>query len=269
MHLPRRRAIGGEPHEATMDDPGPILRGAWYADPFTLAGERWWDGTKWTDRVRELAGSELEQARPPDPGKARSADAHTGGARPQDKRSPQDRRTDSAPDVELTAGDELTVVPSDRRRYGYYRVLTGDFRIGSLRLGGRNVLARMVWAESAWCLKKRHGLGWELVIESSDGRDVGRYSRRHWLPGGTIALTNGTQVDLRRSLSRRWKLRASHTKEQLVDIHVAGAPSAQKVSVAVRSLPAGNTDWTVIVLTSCAVLMLDRGTGTVTLSSAQ
>jgi hypothetical protein len=27
-------------------------RGAWYPDPYGMAGERWWDGRKWTREVR-------------------------------------------------------------------------------------------------------------------------------------------------------------------------------------------------------------------------
>lgn len=28
-------------------------RGAWYPDPFELAAERWWDGGRWTETVRD------------------------------------------------------------------------------------------------------------------------------------------------------------------------------------------------------------------------
>src|SRR5438270_5236716 len=30
----------------------PLARGGWYRDPFDAADERWWDGTKWTQKVR-------------------------------------------------------------------------------------------------------------------------------------------------------------------------------------------------------------------------
>jgi hypothetical protein len=30
----------------------PVRGGGWYADPFDLAAERWWDGVKWTEAVR-------------------------------------------------------------------------------------------------------------------------------------------------------------------------------------------------------------------------
>ena len=73
----------------------------------------------------------------------------------------------------------------------------------------------MACAGGSWCLTKRRRLGWELVIESNNGEHVGGYSGRRWLPGGTIFLTDGTQVDLRRSLIRRWKLQSTDTKTAL------------------------------------------------------
>jgi hypothetical protein len=32
-----------------------VNRGAWYPDPFGVAGERWWDGGKWTQQVQGKA----------------------------------------------------------------------------------------------------------------------------------------------------------------------------------------------------------------------
>ena len=84
----------------------------------------------------------------------------------------------------------------------------------------------MACAEGSWCLTKRRRLGWELVIESNDGERVGEYSGRRWLPGGTISLTDGTEVDLRRSLNRRWKLQPTDTKQRFADIRISSlAPS--------------------------------------------
>jgi Protein of unknown function (DUF2510) len=44
----------------------PVARGAWYQDPFGTAGERWWDGTKWTQEVR---GAPTPGAATAEPGK--------------------------------------------------------------------------------------------------------------------------------------------------------------------------------------------------------
>jgi hypothetical protein len=47
--------------EAKSNDekPLPIRVGAWYADPFATAAERWWDGHKWTEQVRGEASAGL------------------------------------------------------------------------------------------------------------------------------------------------------------------------------------------------------------------
>jgi Protein of unknown function (DUF2510) len=52
------RLLGRRGNEATQqEDPPPsqrhaVARAAWYPDPFGAAGERWWDGGKWTQEVR-------------------------------------------------------------------------------------------------------------------------------------------------------------------------------------------------------------------------
>jgi hypothetical protein len=38
--------------EETVERPGSVRRGAWYADPYGEGGERWWDGRRWTQQVR-------------------------------------------------------------------------------------------------------------------------------------------------------------------------------------------------------------------------
>ena len=178
--------------------------------------------------------------------------------------------TDFAAGIEWAPGKVLRVAPRDPKPYGcYYDVLVGDDKVGALVLGGTAELARMMCAEGSWCLQKRRSLGWELIVESSDGQHVGWYSGRKWLPGGTVSLTDGTRADLRRSFVRRWKLRESDSNEQLLEIRRSGAPSAQTVVVTIRSLPQGPTEGRLLVLTSCAVLMLDRMMGFGAISSAQ
>jgi hypothetical protein len=60
---------------------------------------------------------------------------------------------------------------------------------------------------------KRRRLGWELPIKSSDGRYLGGVSRRRrrLLSGGTISLTDGTQIDLLRSLIGERRLEHTET----------------------------------------------------------
>jgi len=177
--------------------------------------------------------------------------------------------TDFPAGIEWAPGKVLRVAPRDPKPYGHYDVLVGDDKVGALVLGGTAELARMMCTEGSWCLEKRRSLGWELIIESSDGQHVGWYSGRKWLPGGTISLTDGTRGDLRRSFGRRWKLQKTDSNERFLEIRRSGAPSAQTVVVTIRSLPRGPTEGRLLVLTSCAVLMLDRMMGFGAISSAQ
>ncbi|HSO99129.1 MAG TPA: hypothetical protein VLP43_09275 [Solirubrobacteraceae bacterium] len=130
--------------------------------------------------------------------------------------------------------------------------------MAALIMGGANALASMICADGAWRLKKRRPFGWELFIESYDGRHLGWYSGRHWLPGGAIILIDGTRFDLRRTLRLRWKLQATDDKQRLLDIRTSGTPGAQIVAVTVWGALADPTQGNVLVLTSCAVLMLQR-----------
>jgi hypothetical protein len=44
-----------KPDAGALPEPsqsGTAVRGAWYADPYGSAAERWWDGCKWTRQVR-------------------------------------------------------------------------------------------------------------------------------------------------------------------------------------------------------------------------
>src|SRR5579859_2895446 len=52
MRSPRSRSRSKEPQTGAGSEPGTVDRGAWYADPFGKAAERWWDGLKWTQKVR-------------------------------------------------------------------------------------------------------------------------------------------------------------------------------------------------------------------------
>jgi hypothetical protein len=76
--------------------------------------------------------------------------------------------------------------------------------------------------------------------------------------GGTISLADGTQVDLRRSLIRRWKLQATDTKQRVVDIRISSLARSAEILLEIESLPVGITDLQLVVLTAYAVLILHR-----------
>ena len=268
MHLRGHKTSDEGAHDVRTGQQRSEWRGGWYADPFGKAGERWWDGTKWTGEVRgPPTGTNAEAPRPKlsDWRTTRATDPpHT-----DEPRGPDDESPEFAAGILLSPGTELRVAPRDPKPYGHYDLLTGHDPVAALILGGKDALASMICADGAWYLKKRRRVGWELLIESYDGQHLGWYSGRHWLPGGTIILIDGTHVDLRRSLKLRWKLQATDDKERLLDIRTSGLPSAQKVAVTVRFALADPTQGSLLVLTSCAVLMLQRMMGFVTLSSAQ
>lgn len=156
-------------------------------------------------------------------------------------------RADFPVGMKALVGEKLRL-----RRYGL--ASKSGQRVASNGLYGWGTLAEMVCADGAWCLKKRRKYGWELVIESRDGRHVGWYSGRRWAPGGSITLTGGARVDLRPSLSRGWKLQVAGTRQRVADIHGYGW---SRRSLTMRSIPTEiYTEAEVVVLTACAVLIL-------------
>lgn len=199
------------------------------------------------------------------------AAAHHGyvSSEVNDAHSTQDGPSGFTGRIDVAPGKELTVAPTDPKPYGHYDVLSGDERVGGLVLGGKEGLARMMCADGDWWLRKRRRLGWDLFMESCDGEHVGWYSGRHWLPGGTFSLADGTEFELRRSLNRRWKLSVSDGEEQVLQLRTSGKPAAQRVVVVVRLRPDGGTNSSLMLLASGAVVMLDRMMGFFTPSSAQ
>jgi hypothetical protein len=218
--------------------------------------------------VRELVGRLRRDARPRVSGLP-EADAQGRGRRSARSNSLDGELPEFAAGFELSPGMELRVAPRDPKPCGHYDVLSGHDRVAALILGGRDALASMRCAHGTWYLKKRRRLGWELLIEAYGGQHLGWYSGRHWLPGGTIILTDGARVDLRRGLDFRWRLRATDDRQRLLDIRTSGSPSAQNVAVTVLSAPAARTEGSLLVLTSCTVLMLQRMMGFPVVSSAQ
>jgi hypothetical protein len=59
----RRSGEGAKVREESSAKQVPIWRGAWYADPFGTAAERWWDGSKWTDVVRGPTKKDAAESR--------------------------------------------------------------------------------------------------------------------------------------------------------------------------------------------------------------
>lgn len=111
-----RRAGGGKPVEGTVEQHASVRRGAWYADPFGSAKEqRWWDGTKWTDEVREAPKGDAAEAGPPKVRIAGSGHAFGGHEQVDETPAQQDAEAGFAVRMESVVGEELRVLPRDRK----------------------------------------------------------------------------------------------------------------------------------------------------------
>jgi hypothetical protein len=124
-------------------------------------------------------------------------------------------------------------------------------------------MARLVCADGAWFLKKSGRDARVFTIESVDHARAGRYLRRRWSPGGTIRLTEGTEVELRRSLPGRWKVQSADGSKCLAEVHrsVIRSTQPQELKLTIHSLPVGVEHAGMIILAACALLILSPDTG--------
>jgi predicted RNA-binding Zn-ribbon protein involved in translation (DUF1610 family) len=104
-----RRAAGAKQQYGPQPQQGPVGRGAWYADPFGTAAERWWDGRQWTQEVRGAPSLGATQARA-----ARRRISHV------------DNATSTAGKAEIAPGESRSRVCPDCRGTG--RSLAGGYQ---------------------------------------------------------------------------------------------------------------------------------------------
>jgi hypothetical protein len=217
--------------------------------------ERWYDGTKWTRDVRGPGhGNGEREASAARTLERESADASRRYRHDQPTPTPRRPAADFPLSVERIVGEHLQVVPSNHKPCSNRDVLAARERVGSISLFGAQ-LVRVACSDGVWFLRRPHPASRGFRIESGDRQLVGSYSPRRWLPGGTISLSDGTEVELRRAL-RGWTLRRPDTNHRLLEIHLAGAGSAQNLTVTFRSLRGDTTHLDLIVLASCAVVLL-------------
>ena len=227
-------------------------RGAWYTDPYGKAGERWWDGTKWTRTIRgapEAVSSETPRRHFASAQEEAPDETWTGPAGKKDR--------DFTVSVKELVGERVRVTPRSGRSYGCYDVVARADAIGELIVGGRYEVARMACADGAWRLTKRLALGWELLIEDSDGQHLGWYSGRRWRRGGTIALIDDTQVDLRGAMTGRWTLQTGDRGDRIAELRSSRALGL--MSFTVHALAPAIPHVALVVFTACTVLMLLPG----------
>jgi hypothetical protein len=181
-------------------------------------------------------------------GDADPAVSHDGSADPGQKEP-----TDFPVRMKELAGQQLQLAPRSR----FYELRSRDDQLAALLdlYGASGDLVRLVCADGSWRVNERHKHGWDLVIESADGRPVGSYAGRHWVSGGTICLADGGEADLRQSPFGVLNLRVASTREPIATIR------GRKLTV--HSLPAEiYSRAEVLVLTACAVpLLTPKGPG--------
>ena len=250
--LRRRHANRDQLNQATTDERVASRSGAWYEDPYGSPDrQRWWDGTKWTSEVRGAPRG----ANPP-----RVRVAGTAQAQGALDRTEEPRRELPAIDfpirLQALVGNGCNCGRRARSTWSATRCwprTAAESRGSPSR--GVHELARIECAEGAWRVLKRRPWGWELTIEHTDGRPAGWYSGRRWRAGGTISLTTGAQLNLRRPLPGVWKLWTADARELVADMRGYGPGSTRLM---IRSLSIGITDAHVTILTACAVMLLER-----------
>jgi len=218
------------------------------------------------ERLRELAAAAVE------------AGAESGRGSP-DWGQGDGVATDFPVRMQPSAGERLEIVPCDagsswsklglgaRSRLvvsgaaplvpDLYELRSPGGLVGLLAFGGEAGLASMAGSDGSWSLKKRHRIGWDLDIESPDGHQIGSYSGRRWLPGGTISLIDGPHVDLRRVINGHHMLRVVGERDWFLDIRTSGSRTGLTMAIAVLSTPMSTTECVVVTFTACAVLVLD------------
>lgn len=254
MHLVRRSVNVEVSHAGERRR---IPRGAWYPDPFGVGDERWWDGGQWTREVRSSAEAERAALLP------ERSTSHTwpdSFRRTEEtpETSSRDLRASGFPvRIDEVVGEQLSIAPSLRKPGIHCQVLAVRGRVGSISVFGGQ-MARLACAHGSWLLKTSRRNLRGFTIESVDHEHVGRYLRRPWSPGGSIRLIDGTEVELRRSLPGRWKVRSPDGSECFAEVHRSVVPSAQRhdLKLTIYSLPTDVERTSMIILAACSLLML-------------
>jgi hypothetical protein len=240
-------------------------RGAWYADPYEQADERWWDGRGWTDQVRSGTDSTERPATHTVriAGATAAAAVINPGALLRESHS-------AFLAVDAASGQMARLLPASSsppalrrlasRSHREYELLATAGPVALFNIGTRHELARVECADGEWRMLKRRRVGYELLIESSDGTELGSYAGSQWLGGGTFSLAEGTEFELRRAMNRNWRLRGADPA-LLVDYRASGAPREQRLGVTIRALEEASAVSSVAVLAACAVLIAELTLG--------
>ncbi len=136
-----------------------------------------------------------------------------------------------------------------------YELVHGSAKhVALFQIGWPGALARMECSLGEWRMLKRRRLGWELIVENSNGHVVGWYSGRHWRAGGTIFLRSGPQLVLLNSILHGWTLQTVEREDPIMQMH--GHATERRVEL----MPSANhlDDSHIAVLTTCAIPMVEE-----------
>jgi hypothetical protein len=139
-------------------------------------------------------------------------------------------------DVGAVVGEPLRLQSRTRKAVGDYQLRTGSGQsVGYVGVFGRRAtgpfasgeIAHMASATDAWRLKSDRPWGWELTIESIDGRQVGSYSGRR------SGRDSGPRCDLQSSNARRSPHPSDGLMKVLRDVscNLAGARGPELASI--------------------------------------
>jgi hypothetical protein len=181
--------------------------------------------------------------------------AHTPGQEPQPNNShPNDFPVRMADVV----GERLRFRRCEPRESHIHELMSIGGRVGSVSLFGSSRLALVACAEGSMSLTKRRQCGWQLLIRRPDGKNLGLYSGRRWLSGGTIILTSGVEVGLEHGVLGMWTIHSLASHERLASLRAGSRLRDRELGMTMASSVARRDEFPLVVLVACAVVMLDQ-----------
>jgi Protein of unknown function (DUF2510) len=261
--------------------PAAAARGAWYPDPFGKAGERWWDGGRWTDEVR---GEPAPTGTASLPRKPRSSTAVPRAAPPPESSRPQTAEPEAparpepepaepasaAPDGEPpppvqfqakladVVGERLQFVRREPRESQVHELMSVHGVVASVSFSGSHRLATLACAEGSWTLTRRPHFDWQLLVRGPAGHLVGFFSGRQSLSGGTIVVHAGVEVGLEHGVLGMWTLHSLESRERLASLRAASRVGARNLGLTLAPPVRRRSEFPLVVLVGCAVVMLGR-----------
>jgi len=154
-------------------------------------------------------------------------------------------------------GERLRFRRCEPRESHIHELMSMRGRVGSVSLLGSSRLALVACAEGSVSLTKRRQFGWQLLIRRPDGKNLGLYSGRRWLSGGTIILTSGVEVGLEHGVLGMWTIHSLASHEKLASLRAGSRLWDRELGMTMASGVARRDEFPLVVLVACAVVMLE------------